>query len=78
MLSAIHGNVIPAEIFLSSVAHFSSSSSSFLFPATHNTSNSPTSSVDPHSVIVVSVDLPQQSTDLSNSLLEYDKGVVFT
>ena len=78
MLSAIHDNDIPAENFLSSVAHFSSSSSSpILFPATINTSDTPMSSVDPHSIIAVSVDMPQQSIDLSCSLLEYDKGVVF-
>ena len=79
MLSAIHGNDISDENFSSSVAHFSSSSSSspILFPATINTSDTPMSSVDPHSIIAVSVDMPQQSIDLSCSLLEYDKGVVF-
>ena len=79
MLSVIHGNVTPAGNFLSSVAHFSSisSSSPILFPATINTSDTLMSSVDPHSIVVVSVDMPQQSIDLSCSLLEYDKGVVF-
>ena len=58
--SGLHGNVFPSEFYASSVAHFSSSSSSssssILFPATHNTSEPPMSSVDPHSIVVVSVD----------------------
>jgi len=78
MLSAIHGNDISDENFSSSVAHFSSSSSSpILLPATINTSDTHMSLVDTHSIIAVSVDMPQQSIDLSCSLLEYDKGVVF-
>jgi hypothetical protein len=77
--SGLHGNVFPSEFYASSVDHFSSSSSYLLSPAINSTSGTPIppSSVDEPSTRVVSVDMPQQSMDLSNSLLEYDKGIVF-
>ena len=77
--SGLHGNVFPSDFYANSVDHFSSSSSYLLSPAINSTSGTPIppSSVDEPSTRVVSVDMPQQSMDLSNSLLEYDKGVVF-